>query len=350
MDFDNTQTGLTADDYGNMLALGLEELLTGVERAGGTKYAWRALAYGYDQLSWELQETAEDSLLKYVPHARGLSNALSSQRDDALILLQTIPLFAGIPDPELTKLSRALIAQRFEREERIVPPPGMQGSFFIVRAGRAELLNPEGVRTTVLARGDHFDGSALSSKQKGITARALTPLEVLFLDAAHLQQVTASNPNLDGKARVKIKRMGLLRSIPLFEEFEADELEALASKLKTRRYMPGESVFEQGDAGRAFYIIESGKVSVQIDGQEQARLSAGEYFGEIALFHDTPRVATVMALEDSSLLELNGEEFDRLTAASVEMRRAVERASSRRVLANERRKAHTNGRQVAPYA
>jgi CRP-like cAMP-binding protein len=114
--------------------------------------------------------------------------------------------------------------------------------------------------------------------------------------------------------------------------------------------MPGETVFKQGEPGRAFYIIESGRVSVQVDGQERARLSTGEYFGEIALFRDTPRMASVMALEDSTLLELNGETFDRLTAASAEMKRAVERASSRRLLANERSKTNVNGRQSAPYA
>ncbi len=348
--FDKTQSGFTPDDYGSAFALGLEELLIGTERVGGTKYAWRALAHGYDNLNWELQEVAEEALLKYVPHAQGLSNALSVRRDDSLLLLQSIPLFAGLTDAELGTLSRSLVSAHFERGETIVAPDGNEGSLFIVRAGRAELVNSDGQVTALLSRGDHFDPSSLTSKQRGILARAVTPLEALFLDTSHTDELTSQQQRLDDKARGKIKRLGLLRRIPLFEQFEADALESMAAQLKSRRFMPGETVFQQGETGRAFYIIESGRVSVQANGQEVARLSTGEYFGEIAVFHDTPRMATVMALEDTSLLEMTEDEFDQLVAGSAGLKQAVQRVSSRRLLVNERNKVQGNGRQTAPYA
>ena len=65
---------------------------------------------------------------------------------------------------------------------------------------------------------------------------------------------------------------------------------------------------------------------------EQARLSEGEYFGEIALLMNVPRTATVIALKPSALLALSADAFNDLVRQSHSVSRALERTGSRRML------------------
>jgi len=75
---------------------------------------------------------------------------------------------------------------------------------------------------------------------------------------------------------------------------------------------------------------------VQINAEERATLGVGEYFGEIALLMDMPRTATIVAMQPAILLELKAEDFQELVRDSSATKQALERASSRRVLSNER--------------
>lgn len=72
-------------------------------------------------------------------------------------------------------------------------------------------------------------------------------------------------------------------------------------------------VFSEGDNVDAFYIIESGKVSIYFDQQGQQEeicvLTAGDYFGETAIFNQDTRTASVMTLEDTILYSVDKETF-----------------------------------------
>lgn len=82
-------------------------------------------------------------------------------------------------------------------------------------------------------------------------------------------------------------------------------------------YETDQVIIEQGDVGRAMYIIQSGKVEVvQQEGgnsEQLARLGPGEHFGEIAVLKDVRRTATVRALEPVAVLRISRDETRRLT-------------------------------------
>jgi CRP/FNR family cyclic AMP-dependent transcriptional regulator len=105
-----------------------------------------------------------------------------------------------------------------------------------------------------------------------------------------------------------------LMAVPLFANLPPGVIDALASKVRRRRYAAGEVIFHEGDPGRALCIIESGRVkivSVSEQGQEAllAVMGPGEFFGELALFDDMPRSADVAAMEATQTLNLAREDF-----------------------------------------
>src|SRR5688500_17555811 len=108
----------------------------------------------------------------------------------------------------------------------------------------------------------------------------------------------------------------LLAQIPLFDTLATEDLEALAGRMTERKYKTGEVVFNKGDKGSSMYVVLSGGVQIFLpgNGPEDPRVvlkdaRTGEYFGELSLFDDKPRSASVEAIVETTLLELTREEF-----------------------------------------
>ncbi|HWP34456.1 MAG TPA: Crp/Fnr family transcriptional regulator [Thermodesulfobacteriota bacterium] len=108
-----------------------------------------------------------------------------------------------------------------------------------------------------------------------------------------------------------------LRRVHLFADFDDAELDNVLSVMKERRYLRDATILIQRDPGDSCFLIVSGEVKVSLFGEDGkeitlAKLREGEVFGEMALLSGAPRSATVIALQDTTLLVLEREEFTRL--------------------------------------
>ncbi len=78
-------------------------------------------------------------------------------------------------------------------------------------------------------------------------------------------------------------------------------------------YKDGDTIFEENSIGKEMYIILTGnaKVIKKKGGMETilATLEEGDFFGEMSLFDNNPRSATVKALGDVKVLEINQKNF-----------------------------------------
>jgi MFS family permease len=106
---------------------------------------------------------------------------------------------------------------------------------------------------------------------------------------------------LDGRLRVRDADVEILRTVPMLGVLPATTIEQLGARLERAEYAPAQAVFEQGDAGDRFYVVESGGAEVVLGGGVVNTLGAGDGFGEIALLNDMPRTATVRASGDEPL-------------------------------------------------
>jgi pyruvate,water dikinase len=89
-----------------------------------------------------------------------------------------------------------------------------------------------------------------------------------------------------------------IERVPFFATMSARDIEGIAALFKERRFTPGETITKEGAGGAAFFVIESGEATVSIGGRQRATLTAGDYFGEIALIDEGARSATITARTD----------------------------------------------------
>ena len=130
---------------------------------------------------------------------------------------------------------------------------------------------------------------------------------------------------LDERSTVPVDVLALLMRVPILAVLAPRIVERMALDAVAEQVPAGESVVRQGDVGTRFYVIASGRVSVDIAGAEIRELEAGEWFGEIALLRDVPRTASVTALTD---VELWGVDRDSFLASVTAVGRSVEIADS----------------------
>jgi CRP-like cAMP-binding protein len=129
----------------------------------------------------------------------------------------------------------------------------------------------------------------------------------------------------------------LIRGVPLFAEADEKFLDRLAGEFIERTYAPGETITEEGEAGRTFVVIESGDATVTVHGQEVGKLGPGESFGEMALIDKSARSATVKADSEVHGYQLPVWSFRPLVESHPEMAWALLEALAQRVRVAESR-------------
>jgi small-conductance mechanosensitive channel len=102
-----------------------------------------------------------------------------------------------------------------------------------------------------------------------------------------------------------------LTDVSLFAPLSDDEVDKLARNSHLSVFAPEEKIVRRGQKGNSMFIVHRGAVSVQIreDGKPKTirQLKEGDFFGEMALFTGEPRTATVIANEETQVLEVTHE-------------------------------------------
>ncbi|MBN1302762.1 MAG: cyclic nucleotide-binding domain-containing protein [Melioribacteraceae bacterium] len=103
-----------------------------------------------------------------------------------------------------------------------------------------------------------------------------------------------------------------LQKIPLFKDAESEFIQEVAMHLKPVIFTPGDYVFREGDEGHNVYFVIKGELEVISEKENKiiGVLRNGDFFGEIALFKNVPRTATIKAVDYCDLYTLTKARFD----------------------------------------
>jgi len=109
----------------------------------------------------------------------------------------------------------------------------------------------------------------------------------------------------------------LLGRVPAFSTLERSDLERIAEVAVPRDFQPGQAVFREGDASDTCYVVREGHVrAIRTHGDGRtitlARFGPGDIFGELAMFEDERRSATVEAIEPTNVVGVLGPDMRRL--------------------------------------
>jgi CRP-like cAMP-binding protein len=108
------------------------------------------------------------------------------------------------------------------------------------------------------------------------------------------------------------RRAQLLGACPLFGGVLPDDLVAIGDRAIEVDFPADHVIARQGEIGTGFFVVIEGHVRVVRDGEELARLGAGDFFGEMSVIDGLPRVAQVVTVEPTRCLALASWEFERL--------------------------------------
>jgi CRP-like cAMP-binding protein len=118
--------------------------------------------------------------------------------------------------------------------------------------------------------------------------------------------------------------MGVLRKQVLFEGIEPRHLEYLAGIIKEVSLKKDGLLFKEGDPTKGLYLIKSGRIEISKmtpDGWRQtlAVVPEGGFFGELSIIEKRNHEATAKALENTEILKLLRDDFDRLEKENQEL-------------------------------
>lgn len=129
-----------------------------------------------------------------------------------------------------------------------------------------------------------------------------------------------------------------LPSLPLFGALGARELEQLLAAVRVEEVSRGHEIVRQGDPGNEAFVVARGLLDVvRREGADEtvlAQLGPGAIFGEMALMSESPRSASVIALEPAQLLVLARDELERAAEEGPELSTQLSRFCQERMHGN----------------
>jgi len=262
--------------------------------------------------------------------------AAEHRHREALAALRAVPLWSELPAGQLLDVARAMHAANVPGGAEVVRQGEIGDRFYLIARGAFEVL-VDGRAEVRLGRGDFFGERALLQQvPRAATVVATEPGRVFVLDRAEFEALLASDMAAGARVEAALTFRDEVARMALFRDLSPGELDVLLSRFVPLSLAAGEVAIRQGEVGDRFYVVRSGEVQVERDGQVLARLGAGEAFGEIALLLDVPRTATVSAFEPTELLALDAADFRDILARYLGRAGELERLSHLSLLSHRR--------------
>jgi CRP/FNR family cyclic AMP-dependent transcriptional regulator len=146
-------------------------------------------------------------------------------------------------------------------------------------------------------------------------------------------------------------KSALLAEVPFFALLDADERGALAERLDEESFSAKSIIFRFGDPGEAMYIVITGSVELAFKNDTGEKIvletaRTGDFFGEVSMLDNGPRMATATVLEDATVLVVDRGDIDAFVRAHPAAALDLLTATGRRLRESARLLRHTASRNV----
>jgi CRP-like cAMP-binding protein len=236
-----------------------------------------------------------------------------AQRDRISSAIRKNFLFSTLEPEQRELVLLAMFEAKFRPGERVITQGESGDNFYVIESGSLDCnVNGRSVKTYV--PGESFGELALMYNCP--RAATITAQDEVVLWA--MDRMTFRRVIMGAAAKKRQMYESFLDSIPLLSSLDRYERAKVADALTTASFKDGEHVIRQGEAGDAFYIVESGAAvaTKELEAGKGAvpvkDYAKGGYFGELALINNAPRAANVIAVGTLQLARLDRESFSRL--------------------------------------
>jgi cAMP-dependent protein kinase regulator len=294
-------------------------------RQFGAPFAARVYDGIFSEIHWQVKAILHAHVLAGTPWADSFRNDLAVGGAQRREVIDNISIFRDFSVDEKQLIVGHLRYQRFAAGELIIEQGTQGNACYLTLSGEVQVEERDiAGQDRILAflhENDLFGESALlEDVARKASVRATTDTVLLSLSKADFLRFGEQHLGLLDKIRTRLHNMHLLIKIPLFGDVAPNLLRLILPHVTSQVSKRGETIVRQGDIGREFFIIRSGKVKVYAASETGeapiCELGPREYFGEIALLKEIPRTATVRSLRETELLVLNKEIFTRLIHGS----------------------------------
>lgn len=285
-------------------------------------------------------------------------------------VLHPAPLFGRLPPQEFARLAAVAKVREVPVGTRVLTEGETSNGLYAVGRGRlvvqcapgdvtpllgdekgapAGKSKGEPIYLSALADGDFFgEFSFLTGRPRSATVETITDCVILELDQSASEQVLHADPAFHEPLLDFYKeRVGelMMAKNPVFALLSPEDRRELLMRSQLKRADDQDLIIRQGEISEDMYFIKHGEVEVyRDDGGVPVfinKLREGEFFGEMAALHGTPRTASVRAMGEVELFCMSRSELDDILSRELEVKRLFEAAISWRAAETSARMAES---------
>jgi CRP/FNR family cyclic AMP-dependent transcriptional regulator len=122
-----------------------------------------------------------------------------------------------------------------------------------------------------------------------------------------------------------------LKAVPLFAHCTGKQIEFIVTQVEDMDFPAGRVLCTEGKSGGDFFVLLSGAADVTRKGRRIAKMTPGDFFGEIAIVDGGPRTATVTTTVPSRCLVLGPRQFQNVLHQDTDIAHSIMKALTMRV-------------------
>ncbi len=259
-------------------------------------------------------------------------------------LFPRIPLFSELDQEEFRWLLQKVQMKTFPADASICREGEEGNSVFVITRGEVAISKrrPRGKDIWIrnLEEGDFFgEFGFFTDQRRHASVTALIESDVLEIHRGELDEMIQRHPHMKEVLQSLFRKRVLdlfVACSPLFSALASDEREALMKRFRLHQVPEKTILFKGGDPSSCLFMIKRGEVEIYTENRQGRRsvlgtLKTGNFFGEIGVLLDRPRMAFARTTKPSELLELSKKDLEAFALQHSDIRSAWKEISGRRL-------------------